>query len=133
MIDYHEMVKKVEKECGIKFRGYGRTDKQEDNCDGHYLDFWHLINETHDDIENPCEIELDLSKVLKVKRVFNKDLRLLMIESLGKIEGEKEIKIVQDGFDAVNCPLWKIDIIAAINNTYPGLIKDMKIAVHIDW
>ena len=133
MLDYHEMVKKVEKDHGIKFRGYGRTDKQDDNCEGHYLDFWHLINATHD-IENPCDIELDLNKILRINRVIKMDIRPAIIKALGEVEGEKEIKRVKDEFDAVNCPLWKIDIIAAINKTYPNLIsKDMKINVHIDW
>ena len=130
MIDYHEMVKKVESECNIKFRGYGRVN-EEDN--GPYLDFWHLVVATHD-IENPCDIELDLNKVLTINRVIKMDIRPAIIKALGQKEGEKEIKRVQDEFDAVNCPLWKIDIIAAINKTYPDLIsKDMKINVHISW
>lgn len=130
MLDYHEMVKKVEKDHGIKFRGYGRTDNKDD---GPYLDFWHLINATHD-IENPCEIDIDLNKILAIKRVIKMDIGPVIIKALGQTEGDKEIKRVQDEFNAVNCPLWKIDIIAAINKSYPDLIsKDMKIRVHIDW
>jgi len=134
MLDFNEMVKTVEKEHKIKFRGYGRTKKQDTNCEGVYLDFWHEIVATHE-ISNPCEIEIDLIRILTFKQHFpDEDKSLLRTSALGKEKADLFIKERECEILDRNDISWKLDIISNINKSYPFAISaDMKLNVFIEW
>lgn len=131
MINYNDMVAKVEKDHGIKFRGYGRTKKQDDKCEGVYLDFWHQILDTHD-VSNPCEIEIDFVKIITNIRYINPEIRDAVIKS--EVNGAEMMKEHQDDLDGKNGMVWKLDIISKIMKSYPNAISDsLKLKVFIEW
>lgn len=133
-LDYHEMVKAVEKKHKIKFRGYGRTKKQEHNCEGVYLDFWHVVLATHDEITNPCSIELDLAKVLLHQKHIAPWFEPALIKSLGEVAAKEELALNVTRLDAENDPKWRLDIVYKIMQTYPEYVSSgMKMNVYISW
>jgi hypothetical protein len=133
-LDYNEMVKAVEKKCKIKFRGYGRTKKQDDNNEGVYLDFWHVVLATHDEIVNPCSIELDLVKILLHQKHIAPWFEPALIKAYGEVVAKKELALNVSKLDAENDPKWRLDIIYKIMKTHPEHVSsDMKMNVYINW
>lgn len=134
VVNYNDCISHIEKKYKIKTRGYKHKKFK-----GVYFDYWHSILDLYsDEIKNPCEVKINLSKIVNDGDCIKPETLIFMATQLKRIK-DRNPELVPDLIEHFSDSMivarrdWREIITNHIREDFSDYIVNDEILFYIEW